>query len=114
MELKKYLKKQLTDSMQKMEQRIEETKEAIQEIKSLRLQKATYLVTLSSHWASEGEQPTITTVQGSLETAIQRAEQEFKTLNKRTDVQASYHVSVQVGPFTLSVPEEYWKPYASK
>ena len=112
MRLKQYLQKSLSDSLKLLETCVAQTKEAQKVLEQLNMQNATYVVHLHSYWVHEGEIPTVTEHTGSLEHAVQKAEQEFKSVNKRSKVQASYMVEVKLGDRGFGVPEPYWKQYA--
>ncbi len=114
MQLKSYLQKQISNSLAQLREQTAQIEEALQLLGRVNLRNTNYIVSLRSSWANEGERPTITEHQGSLEEAIKKAEQEFKAVNNRSDVQAHWSVQMQLGPIKCPVPEEYWKQYREK
>ncbi len=113
MHLKQYLKKQLSDSLVMLKTCVAQTEEAQRVLEELSMKQATYVVHIHSHWVTMGEVSTETEHAGSLEQAIQKAEHMFKSINKRSDIQASYFVEITLGERGFGVPEQYWRQYVN-
>jgi len=109
MGLKKHLQRENDSSLSMLREQTAKHKEALQLIDDLNLRKAHYIVSLHSDWESYNEKSTTTEHEGSIDKAIQRAEQEFRVINHRNDIQASYRVFIKIGNVEYSVPREYWK-----
>ena len=76
--------------------------------------KLTFRVNLHSLW-SEGEKDVNVTGTGDLAKIIQRAENKFKKVNHRSDVQASYRIYVVFRrSVAMFLPEKLWKKYTQK
>jgi hypothetical protein len=75
---------------------------------------ARYVVNLISLWRDEGERSTVTKHKGTLKGAIEKAEEKFKKVNGRSDVQADVHVHVFVGERAYGVPKNYWKKFRER
>ncbi len=77
----------------------------------------TYIVALESLWAREGEQSHTFRLTGDLSEVIKKAESEYKKLNRRSDVQARYRVSIilkQNPEQSVPVPEAFWDMYRER
>jgi hypothetical protein len=111
MQLKLYLKKQITDSNVSLRREIDRNHVALRSLNKTGASGFTYLVYLQSLWSNEGEKSTTTIHQGSLDEAIIKAETDFKQVNKRTDVQAEYDIRVRLGKKDYSLPLEFWRKY---
>lgn len=109
-----YLKQTISESNVQLRKQIEKNREALLKLQQFGLDKARYTIILKSNWANEGGKSTVTKYTGSLECAIRKAEEEFKHINRRSDVQADWLVKVQLGKTKYPVPEEYWKQYREK
>jgi hypothetical protein len=111
----KNLKKRLTaditainDSHQKS---VEITRASLDSLKNFRINNARYVVKLRSLWENDGEENVEIEYKGRLEDAIVTAQDKFKEVNKRGDVQANCSVSVFVGATDYIVPPEYWEDF---
>ncbi len=70
----------------------------------------TYSVTLSSLWSDKGEEDVTLKAAGPVADIIKQAEEEFKKINRRSDVQADYSVSVVFDNGEQRIlPKELWK-----
>lgn len=115
MHLKSYLKKTMDEKLVKLESEAVMTKKALKDLQKTNLRKAYYIVRLNSLWANEGEKSIITTTYGgSLEKTIKDAEQEFKKINNRSDVQAVCSVQIRIGSSVYVVPQKFWDSYKEK
>lgn len=115
-DLKDYLGASIHDSIETLEYDIFNRREALKKLFDLDLTSSgTYIVNLESLWKNEGENSTKTVFKGSLEMAIQTAEQDFLRENKRGDVQANYEVLLQITKnFSQVIPKPYWESYMMK
>lgn len=114
MRLKSDLKKKIEGYIQDHRDKIDSLGRALQTLGTTNFRKATYIINLNSAWACDGEKSTFTLHTGTLEDAIKTAESEFKSLNQRRDIQATYLVSIRLGQEDFSLPEEYWKQYTQR
>lgn len=108
MYLKQKLKKNIRDEMSGLLVLVDLLDLSLDTLKRVNTSNANYVVALNSLWAREGEKSTKTEHEGSLQEAIEKAEAEFKTTNKRSDVQADYDVRIVLGELKYQVPKEYW------
>lgn len=75
-------------------------------------QVPTFQVTLFSFWPHDGEKDVIIKEKKPLDQVIAAAIQEFKKVNKRSDVQARWIVSVLLpSGLAVPIPEEHWKQF---
>lgn len=109
--LKAILQTELVAKIDRLEAALAETWATLSALPLNDMDTATFVVALSSLWANEGEDSTETTHVATLEEAILVAEREFMRHNRRSDVQASYSVYVQVGAARLDVPESVFAEY---
>jgi hypothetical protein len=82
----------------------------------------TYVIDLESNWSTEGEKSHSFRFTGDLKELIPKAEAEYKRLNTRSDVQATYRVyiildkdntsTIRVPP--VPVPERFWRNYTER
>lgn len=72
--------------------------------------RLTFRVTITSLWVDHGEKPVCIEKKGLLKEILAQATEQFKELNRRSDVQARYEVSV-VFPNSYDVPllPEMWE-----
>lgn len=75
-----------------------------------------FTIRLNSLWRNEGEHSHEITARGQLVSLIKRAEDEYMHMNRRSDVQADYSVSlvVQIGKddaVFIPLPETFWSMY---
>jgi hypothetical protein len=87
---------------------------AIAGLDSFNPEDANYKVDLHSCWHSEGEKNTTTNYKGSLCNAIKKAEEHFKKVNRRGDVQARYYVEVIIDGIGIEIPKKYWSRYEER
>ncbi len=114
MSIKVFLRKEIATQLTKLREQVANNEEAEQALVDLNPRKANYQVLLCSSWSSEGEESTTTDHTGTLAEAISRAEQEFKKVNHRSDVQGSYDVYVRVGKVKYKLPEALWEEHREK
>jgi len=112
MHLKSYIRKQLNDSLTGLKEQTRNIRKSAGILDKTNLEKANYAIHLHSLW--EGEKSTTTKHDGSLDEAVKKAEKEFKTANKRQDVQASWTVEIMLGEVGCMIPKEYWAKYREK
>jgi hypothetical protein len=114
MDLKKYLSKEIQQKITHLNELVAQNKKSLKVIDKFNPDNAHYEVSLKSLWEKEGEKSTLTRYTGSLENAIKRAENEFKDVNKRTDIQADWLVQVKFERTRYVIPWEYWANYITK
>ncbi len=95
------LEKMLDDSVRDLKANIKQVRGSLRALKITDIGNATYVVTLNSCWASDGEKCTTTQYKGSLADAIKTAEIEFQTVNSRIDIQAHYVVNIKLADTRL-------------
>jgi hypothetical protein len=114
MYLKQYLKKELETKVVELKSELSKTKKILGVFNKIDINKADYHIHLFSLWAADGEKSPKFKYTGRLEDAIKEAEENFKKINNRGDVQAQYLVSIKLRGMEYAVPEEFWKKYAEK
>ena len=114
MNLKSHLKKKLTDEIELSILRIAELRSDLEALAETKLSNAEYYVSINSNWSSEGEQGVTVHHKGSLAGAINNAEEEFKKTNKRSDIQGTYQVYIDLGKECHTIPEKFWEQYAGQ
>lgn len=67
-----------------------------------------YVAKLHSLWTDHGEQDAKVTHRGRIEDAIRKAEEKYKSVNNRTDIQARYSVKIKIGDRNYDVHKEFW------
>jgi hypothetical protein len=74
--------------------------------------KLTFRVKVTSLWADQGERPVHLEEKGSLKNMLAKATEQFKELNKRSDVQARYEVSVVFpNSYVVQLLPEVWERF---
>ncbi len=72
----------------------------------------TFLVALNSLWSKEGEKNIKVKTKGDLKEAIEEAEEKFKKINHRQDVQADYSIFVLLANgVRIRLSEDFWDEY---
>ncbi|NOQ38363.1 hypothetical protein GQ472_05750 [archaeon] len=107
MDLKEYLEKTIEYQRIELEEAIQNNVDASANLGNTDMDSAVYHVFLRSLWP-EGEKNIDLTDEGSLEYVIRTAEEDFKKINNRSDVQADYVVSIVLDDLEYVVPKEYW------
>jgi hypothetical protein len=107
MELKDYAIKELSEDIVRI-------RKMLRVLKKIDINHADYEVTIHSSWYHEGEKDTITRHHGTLKEAIEKAEEEFKKVNNRRDVQGDYHPRLVLGGKHYFILEMFWKKYAQR
>jgi tRNA(Leu) C34 or U34 (ribose-2'-O)-methylase TrmL len=107
MELKDYIIKEFSEYVVRI-------KKSLRILKKIDTNNADYEVTINSSWHHEGEKDTATKHHGTLKEAIEKAEEEFKKVNSREDVQGDYHPHLVFGEESYSIPEMFWKKYIQR
>ncbi len=111
MSLKSYLQSGLEDRIIGLKESVTQTEEALRILEERGTRGATYTIYIRSLWENYGEKSTTMEHKGTLKDAIERAEREFKTTNRRSDVQASIQVEIHLGNVRYPVPDRYWVIY---
>lgn len=113
MKLKSYLKKRICAETNTLRKLINQHQTDLELLDKINPRDFIYRIYLHSCWANEGEKSTTSQYKGTLNEAIKRAEEEFKLVNHRSDVQANYAVSVVLGKEEYALPESFWRKYRS-
>ncbi|MBM3233342.1 hypothetical protein FJZ18_04215 [Candidatus Pacearchaeota archaeon] len=114
MDIKESIGRVITQEIRDAEKSLRRYQKTLTKLKAADGCRLNYIVNLRSLWESQGEGNTTTKYMGTVEGAVQAAEQEFMRVNNRRDVQADYQVMVVLGKTKVFLPEECWKPYASR
>jgi hypothetical protein len=114
MRLRHYLKKTLSEQIERHKEGINLTEGSLKVLEQTNVGRADYVVRLRSLWEKEGEMTVTTGHHGTLKDAIEKAEENFKSVNHRGDVQASYTVRILLGDASYHIPEEYWREFREK
>ena len=106
------------------EKRLQEFRETVAKYrKSLRLLEKNkvepvYIVAILSYWKNvshcEDEKDVELTRTGDLRSVIHDAEKQFMEINRRSDVQGSYHVGLKVGELVFALPKKMWGKYKKR
>lgn len=107
MNTKEYLRKEMLDAKKDALETLAETKLALCRLSSSKL---SYTVGIDSLWAVEGEKPSSCTGKPgeSLAKLIVKAQRTFMEINRRSDVQGRYTVSVCAAGWETVLPEKFW------
>lgn len=107
----KHLKKANEREISELEESLRKAEEVKKLLSALRSPDSlTYGISLSSLWSDKGEEDVTLKAAGPVADIIKQAEEEFKKINRRSDVQADYSVSVVFdNGVQLSLPKELWK-----
>ena len=120
MGLKKYLEKTIGETIDIHKRGLRRAEASLVEVTSMSPRNANYSVGINSAWTGGsypgdvGETDTNTKYKGTLKSAIIEAEKEFKEINHRSDVQASYSVRIYFGEDGYRVPEKYWSKFIQR
>ncbi len=110
MDLKKYLRGKLAVQQSGLERELKATKGAVVSLDRTDLERAVYEVNLHSLWADYGGKDVVVTHSGNISDAVALAEQKFKMINRKRDVQAIYRVSIVLNGQKHLIPAEcYYK-----
>jgi len=112
--LKTYLGKIIQKDIQYLEDELIEEKKNISLLDEIDLNKANYIVNISSYWEREGEVSISSVYKGNLEDSIKIAERTFRNENKINSIQGNYSVKILINNEKYTVPEEYWSKYKTK
>ena len=107
MELKDYAIKELSED-------IVRTRKMLRILKKIDINNADYEVVIHSSWYHDGEKDTVTRHHGTLKEAIEKAEEEFKKVNNRGDVQGQYHPCLVLGGKPYFILETFWEKYTQR
>ena len=95
-----------------LEDRLKDIRAAIPLLSTATDGTTRYQVNLGSLWADSGEQSVSIARKGSVASVVRRAANEFKRINRRSDVQATWDVYALIGeredPLMVPVPEALW------
>lgn|SRR3989338_9404176 len=109
MDLRDYFIESFERAIPMTRKSLENLRAGLRLVVDMNFDNATYIVDLKSLREKEGEKSASIEHTGKLEDAIRKAEQEYKTINQRGDIQARYSVRVKIGRAATHIPEEHWK-----
>lgn len=109
-----YFRQYLVTLIDRSKKSIARSEDSLRELSGLDFDDAQYIINLSSLWSKEGEEDVTKNYRGKLETAIEKAEEEFKEKNNRSDIQARYEVQIKIGNVFYQMPEEFWSDYQER
>jgi len=111
---------QLASTIAVMQRRLREQKDVLDTLDStLPLPGFVFRVSIESAWADDGEKGVVVEVIGSVKKAVETAEAKFKTINSRSDVQASsFKVEAALNAIAskfvwIPVRERFWEKFRS-
>ncbi|RLI99008.1 MAG: hypothetical protein DRP06_04355 [Candidatus Aenigmatarchaeota archaeon] len=114
MHIESYLRNFLNKKIKDCEVGIRSTKELLRVLEQTNIDEATYIVHFKSLWEDDGEESTRTEYRGTLKDAMERAETEFKSTNRRSDVQADCSVNICLGDNQYQIPKAYWEKFRKR
>ncbi|MBW2967703.1 hypothetical protein KY362_04400 [Candidatus Woesearchaeota archaeon] len=113
-DLKTIIRLSLSSSADGLRRRAAELDDARRYLNLVHMQKARFYIKLRNQWEHEGGKSTKGVYEGDVERAILAAEAEFMELNNRSDVPATYSVSIKLGNVDWPIHEAHWKRYTQR
>jgi hypothetical protein len=114
MNLKRGLEGKIRAELAEFECGANEARKALRALRKEDLNDADYDIELRVLWAGEGYKPVTVEYHGSLRDAIKEAEDRFKAINRRDDVQANYSVFIRLAGIRYEIPPKYWEKSKGK
>ncbi len=114
MTLRDYIEEQLKSQEKVLSRSLQLTQAAQRQLPTVDIDSAEFTVTLASLWEKEGEKSLTRNYVGTLEHAVKSAEAEFRQMNARSDIQAQYRVTLNLGEVQVQIPELLFEDFMQR